>query len=244
VDRPNQAYGMLRAADSARFVGKSRATVCEFGVATGNGLVNMIELAGLITAETGVTFRVVGLDTGAGLPTVDGYRDHPEIWSVGDFAMTNRDDLVKRIGGRAELIFGDIKDTVAGLTASLDPDAPLGFVSVDVDIYTGSVNALKCLDGPAECYAPAVSMYFDDVRNFFHNRWCGELLAIEEFNRGHEWRKIDVDRSLVGRRPGPITPWYNAMYVGHVLDHTFRSAPRPRDPMSLVDHSRFIKSYF
>ena len=83
INRENYAYGMLRAADTARFLGKKKATVCEFGVATGNGLVNMIDLAGPITAETGVEFRIVGLDTGEGLPTVDGFRDHPELWSIG-----------------------------------------------------------------------------------------------------------------------------------------------------------------
>ena len=85
IQRANYAYGILRAADLARFLGKTRATVCEFGVATGNGLLNMVELAELIRAETGVEIRVVGLDTGAGLPTVAGYKDHPEIWSAGDF---------------------------------------------------------------------------------------------------------------------------------------------------------------
>ena len=34
ISRPNYAYGMLRAADLARFLGKKAVTVCEFGVAT------------------------------------------------------------------------------------------------------------------------------------------------------------------------------------------------------------------
>ena len=99
VPRVNYAYGILRAADLARFMGKTRATVCEFGVATGNGLLNMIKLAELVRAETGVEIRVIGLDTGEGLPSVDGYKDHPEIWSVSDFKMTNKEDLLRRIGG-------------------------------------------------------------------------------------------------------------------------------------------------
>ena len=122
ISRPNYAYGMLRAADLARFLGKRAVTVCEFGVATGNGLMNMVELAPQISAETGVDIRVVGLDTGEGLPFVGDYRDHPELWSEGDFAMTNKDELSKRIGDKAELIFGDIKDTVDGFVASLDPE--------------------------------------------------------------------------------------------------------------------------
>jgi hypothetical protein len=243
VDRPTYAYGMLRAADLARFAGKSRATVCEFGVATGNGLLNMIDLAGIITAETGVSFRVVGLDTGAGLPRLDGYRDHPELWSVGDFSMVNKDELTARIAGQAELLFGDIKDTVHDLVQTLDAAAPLGFISVDVDIYSGARSALQCLLGPPELYCPAVSIYFDDIQFFFANRFCGELLAIDEFSRVNTMRKIDQDRSLPGHRSVLVAQWYPAMYVCHVLDHPMRTNPQERHGLSLQDHHVFMKRF-
>jgi hypothetical protein len=241
INRPNYAYGLLRAADMARFAGKKKATVCEFGVATGNGLMNMVELAAIIQKETGVELRVVGLDTGAGLPIVEGYADHPELWSPGDFAMTNKEDLKRRVGDKAELIFGDIADTVDGFVASLDESAPLGFISVDVDIYTGSKSALRCLDGRAELYAPAVSVYFDDTQFYFANRWCGELLAAEEFNQNHPLRKIDEDRSLPGHRPDSITYWYRSMFVCHFLDHELRTKPQVRDKLSLEEHFALMK---
>ena len=243
VSRANYAYGLLRAADLARFCGKRKTTVCEFGVATGNGLLNLIELAVPITETTGVEFRIVGLDTGTGLPVIEGYQDHPELWSISDFSMTNKEQLTARIGGRAELIFGDIKDTVDGFTASLDAEAPLGFVSVDVDIYSGSKSALRCLLGPREVYCPAISMYFDDVQFFFANRWCGELLSIDEFNRDNASRKIDQDRSLPGHRPALNSPWYKAMYVCHVLDHELRAKPRERGGLSLEEHFEFMKRF-
>jgi hypothetical protein len=242
VTRPNYAYGMLRAADLARFLGKRAVTVCEFGVATGNGLINMVELAAKIRTETGIEVRVVGLDTGEGLPEVGDYRDHPELWSVGDFAMTNKDDLRKRMGGKAELIFGDIKDTVDGFVSSLDESAPLGFVSVDVDIYSGAKSALRALLGKPELYTPAVSIYCDDVSFFFANRFCGELLAIEEFNRENAMRKIDQDRSLPGSRPNLMETWYPSMFVGHVLDHEVRQKPRQRGGLSIQDHYAFMKA--
>jgi hypothetical protein len=241
ITRPNYAYGMLRAADLARFLGKKAVTVCEFGVATGNGLMNMVEIAELVQAETGVEVRVVGLDTGEGLPPIADYRDHPELWSAGDFAMTNKDDLRKRVDGRAELIFGDIKDTVDGFVDSLDEAAPLGFVSIDVDIYSGSKSALRALKGRPELYTPAVSMYCDDVRFFFANRWCGELLAIAEFNEENSVRKIDEDRSL-GDRPCRSEPWYRSMFVCHVLDHETRCKPRSREGLSIQDHYAFMKA--
>jgi hypothetical protein len=243
VPRANYAYGILRAADLARFLGKTRATVCEFGVATGNGLLNMVELAELVRAATGVEIRVVGLDTGEGLPAVAGYKDHPEIWSAGDFTMTNKDDLARRVDGRAELIFGDIKDTVGGLVEGLDASAPLGFISVDVDIYSGAKSALKSLLGKPELYAPAVSIYCDDVSFYFANRWCGELLAIEEFNDENAMRKIDHDRSLPGHRPSQNGVWYQSMFVCHVLDHEVRTFAKERSGLSLQEHYELMKHF-
>jgi|SRR5580704_1072818 hypothetical protein len=241
ISRPNYAYGILRAADLARFLGKRAVTVCEFGVATGDGLMNMVELADQVKKETGVEVRVVGLDTGEGLPAVEDYRDHPELWSTGDFAMTNKEELRKRVAGRAELIFGDIKDTVDGFVDSLDESAPLGFVAIDVDIYSGTKSALRALTGRPELYTPAISMYFDDVRFFFANRWCGELRAIEEFNEENSMRKIDEDRSL-GHRPSRNDPWYGSMFVGHILDHETRRKPRSREGLSIQEHYSFMKA--
>ena len=77
INRPNYTYGMLRAADVAKFFGLSEVTVCEFGVATGMGLTNMTEVADKIQAETGVRFRIVGFDTGAGLPPPTGVQRPP-----------------------------------------------------------------------------------------------------------------------------------------------------------------------
>jgi hypothetical protein len=243
LERSNYAYGMLRAADLARFMGLKRVTVCEFGVATGNGLIAMIEHAARIEREAGVSFRIVGFDTGEGLPQIGGYEDHPELWSPGDFAMVNKDELINRIGGRAELLLGDIKNTVSGFVASLSREAPLGFISVDVDIYSATCSALRCLDGPAECYLPAISMYFDDVSFYFANRWCGELRAIDEFNRDHELRKIDNDRALKHRLIETPSLWHSHMYVAHILDHQLRAHPPDRRAMGLEDHVNFMRQF-
>jgi hypothetical protein len=232
---------MLRAADLARFAGKQKATVCEFGVATGNGLMNMVELATIIKVETGVELRVVGFDSGQGLPIVDGYKDHPEIWSPGDFAMTNREELQRRVGDGAELIFGDIAETVGSFVSTLEESAPLGFISVDVDIYSGAKSALQSLTGRPELYTPAVGIYCDDTSFFFANRWCGELRAIEEFNEEQAMRKIDQDRSLPGHRPDHSSPWYRAMFVCHILDHEMRTKTQARQGLSLEDHFAFMK---
>lgn len=240
IHRPNYAYGLLRAADTARFFGKTAITACEFGVATGLGLTNMAQLAEVIQAETGVRIRVVGFDTGSGLPPPTGYKDHPELWSGGDFAMGDPEELRRRLAGKADLVLGDIKDTIGPFTRTLTADCPLGFVSIDVDIYSGTVAALQALGGPAEHYLPAMSFYFDDVGSYFSNESCGELCAIAEHNAAHPERPIHRDRSLPGRRAERFASWYHCMYVAHVLDHPFRTRPRERDSLSLQDHYKFM----
>lgn len=241
VPRANYAYGLLRAADTARFFGKTAVTACEFGVATGRGLANMAALAAEIGAEAGVSFRIVGFDTGKGLPEPRGHKDHPELWSGGDFAMGDPEELKRKVGTGVELVLGDIADTIEGFTASLTPSCPLGFVSIDVDIYSGTVAALRGMSGAAELYLPAVSFYFDDVGSYFSNEYCGELCAIAEYNLAHPMRPICIDRSLPGRRPEGFMPWHRSMYVCHVLDHPYRNAPRERSAMSLEDHWQYME---
>jgi len=239
--RGGYAYGLARAGRVARYFGKQQVTVCEFGVAGGAGLLAMISLAERLGREIGVEYRILGFDTGSGLPDVQGHKDHPELWSAGDFSMPDRDKLLAAVGGRARLVFGDIENTVDAFRESLTPEAPLGFVSVDVDIYSGSRSALRCLTGRPELYNPAVSMYFDDVSFFFANRWCGELAAIGEFNESEPHRKIDLDRSLPGTRPVREAPWYPSMHVCHVLDHEARQRPRPRGPLDIGEHFQFMR---
>lgn len=242
VSRPAYAYGLLRAADCARYFGLEQVTVCEFGVAEGQGLRNMVQLAARIEHDTKVRFRIVGFDTGAGLPEIDGHKDHPEIWNPGDFPMVDKDALIASLEGRAEVIFGDVKDTIAPFTASLAADCPIGFMSIDVDIYSATVQALRCLEGAADTKLPAVSVYLDDVDAYFANDWCGELAAVHEFNAAHDMRKIGPDRSLA-QRPEQRTDWYSRMYVAHMLDHPARQRPRDRKALTIDEHMKMIRGY-
>jgi hypothetical protein len=244
VARANYLYGMLRAADVAKYCGKQSVTVIEFGVASGAGLLNMIHLTPMIEKETGIKLRIVGFDTGHGLPSIRGYKDHPELWRTGDFATEDRDALIRRLDGRAEVIWGDIADTIEPFTNSINPSAPLGFISVDLDIYSATTAALRCLTGQPEKYNPGISMYFDDVSFFFANEWAGELAAISEFNEEHELRKIGPDRSLPGRRPVLSASWYSKMYVCHVLDHEVRENPRDRQQLAIHDHAEYMAARF
>ncbi len=213
-------------------------------MASGSGLFNMIDLAPSVTRETGIEFRIVGFDTGRGLPSVQGYKDHPEIWSAGDFTTDDRDKLLQRLGNRAEVIWGDIADTADAFSNAVDPSAPIGFISVDVDIYSATKSALRCLTNHPEKYNPAISMYFDDTSFFFANEWSGELAAIAEFNQENSLRKIGRDRSLPGHRPVKAESWYSKMYVCHILDHEARQNPRNRPQLEIGAHAEFIASQY
>ena len=244
VPRAGYAYGVLRSADVAKYFGKTRVTVVEFGVANGAGLLSLVELARLIELETGMAVRVVGFDTGQGLPPPNGHKDHPELWRRGDFATADRDALVDQLAGRAEVFWGDIQDSIAPFMETVDSAAPLGFISVDVDLYTSAKAALQCLTYPPDKYNPAISMCFDDVCTFFANDWAGELAAIAEFNDEHPERKIGPDRSLPGRRPVRAESWYSTMYVCHIFDHEARRKPRDRQMLTLDAHDEFMSSRF
>lgn len=240
VERGPYAYAMLRAADLARFCKRDRVTVCEFGVATGNGMRNLVSLSKEVTELTGVTFDIVGFDTGEGLPQlVGGHKDHPELWVEGDFAMADPKALIASLEGRGRMIFGNIADTIQQFAEALTPEAPLAFISIDVDIYSGTVEALKCLERTPDRYLPVVGVYLDDCLGYFANDWCGELAAVHEFNAAHEMRKIGIDRSLSGR---PKERWHEQMYGAHILDHELRQKPAARTAMSLEEHADFIRS--
>ncbi|BDW88323.1 hypothetical protein MACH01_10900 [Thalassospira tepidiphila] len=221
IKRASYAHGMIKAALYAREIGVSSISAIEFGVSTGGGLMAMERIARLIEDEYGIKVHVVGYDNGKGLPDPVDYKDHPEIWGKGDFVMFNKDQLLENVKD-SEIVFGDVKDT-AGEREGWYRSNPIAFISIDVDYYSSTMSCLEALKFHPDCYLPAVSMYFDDISFFTANRWCGELLAIDDFNAANEKRKIDIDRTLPGNRPYQNVGWYRNMYVGHILDHTLRS---------------------
>ena len=55
---------------------------------------------------------MVGFDTGTGLPHPRDYRDHPEHFMTGDFAPTDKDQLIRRLPENCSVRYGDISATV------------------------------------------------------------------------------------------------------------------------------------
>jgi hypothetical protein len=242
VERPAYAFGLLAAADAARFFGASRITAVEFGVAEGAGLLNLCALAPQVTRETGVLIDVHAFDRGHGLPAPRDHRDHPELWTAGDFPMLDPESLRSRLPGFANLHLGDIAETLGAFQDRLTPEAPIGFVSFDVDIYSSTVDALRIYEGDPSRSLPVSIAYFDDtlgnpagLGSLLRNRWCGQLRAIDEFNEAHSLRKIDEIRTLKARRPLRHEIWLDQMYGVHALDHPLRNAARRKDPVTMSD---------
>lgn len=243
VHRPTYAFGLLAAADIARFCGIQKIIAIEFGVANGDGLLNLAALAPRVTQETGVEIEIFGFDTGAGLPPLTDYRDHPEIWSEGDFLMDNREELMQKLPANTQIIWGDIAETLAPFMQRLSKQTPVGFVSLDVDIYTSTKNAMRLFQGDAEHCLPVTISYFDDtiggvtrMGSLFRNRWAGQLLAIDEFNAANATRKIDIIRTLKYRRPLHLEPWLEQIHAVHMLDHPARNRLDSRAALTMREH--------
>jgi hypothetical protein len=226
VRRPN-AYSLLHQADKASALGKRRAVAVEFGVAAGAGLLNMAAIAKKVREVTGVEFEIYGFDTGSGMPPPRDYRDHPELYAAGRYPM-DIERLHAALPSNTHLVIGELTDNVPSFLASLTPDVPLAFVSIDVDYYWSTKGALEILAGPPDVYLPTTLIYFDDISLESHNRWAGELLAIREFNLEHETRKIEQFHFLRTWRVFKQARWLDQLHTLHVLDHPTRQAGHGR----------------
>ncbi|MBV8815423.1 MAG: hypothetical protein JO271_13110, partial [Verrucomicrobia bacterium] len=81
--RPDYAYGVYQAALQARALGIPRICAIEFGVAGGNGLLALEDVADQVTKHVGVGVDTYGFDTGTGMPAPVDYRDMPYLWQPG-----------------------------------------------------------------------------------------------------------------------------------------------------------------
>jgi hypothetical protein len=220
IPRQHYAYGVLRAAELAANSGLKAVTIVEFGVAEGTGLMNLCRISHKVSTTTGIGFEIVGFDSGVGMPPPQDYRDHPDLYQEGDFRMIDRDRLKKALPSNARIIFGQLKDTVPPFTESLNPTCPLGFVVLDVDYYSSATIALELLSHPDPTrYLSLPAIYVDNILNPRHNDWCGELLAVHEFNSNQPMRKLARDTFLRSRRIFKNAVWLDQMFLLHVLDH-------------------------
>lgn len=220
IVRQQYVSSILLTADRAKEFGKSGVTIVELGVADGAGLLNMCKIAQRASEATGIDFRVAGFDTGTGMPPADDYRDYPEAYRQGDFAI-NVERLRNALPPFAELIISDVSQTIQHFVRRLSPDHLIGFVTVDVDYYSSAKKSLAILQGEPQKYLPRVVVHLDDIGDEFCSPWSGELLAVNELNRDNEWRKIAPFPMLCARRisrmRAGLTTCSSPMFLGVII---------------------------
>lgn len=222
VLRPQYAFPLLRAADLAKEWGFQSLTVLEFGVASGAGLLNICNIAERVRQTTGISFRIVGFDSGQGMPEPIDYRDLPEIYASGDYPM-EESRLRSMLPSNCELILGPIAETLPPFLDTVSASAPIGFVSVDVDYYSSAKDSLNVFTADATKYMPLVPVYFDDIGDITVNPWVGEWRAIDEFNVENDMRKIVPWNMLRARRICKNAKWIDQIFGMHVHDHEIRT---------------------
>jgi hypothetical protein len=219
-DRPWYAHGMYEAVRLGLILGLPAISVIEFGVAHGDGLAAMEDIAREIRKKFSLQIEIFGFDSGEGLPTQRDYRDVPCVWKRGLYKMDVA--AVRRRLPTAHLILGDVGETVPKFIQDA-AFPPIGFIAFDLDYYTSTMAAFRIFQGPDSQYLPRVLSYFDDIMSGdqqYYSEDVGELLAIREFNetatRNHRIRPIHGwRRSLLLR-----TEWADAMWAYHRFDHS------------------------
>ena len=235
IIRQYHAYSLLEAADLAKQQGKKTVTVIEFGVANGAGLFNIQTIAKKIKKVTGISFNIYGFDTGKGMPVPKSYKDHPDLYSEGDFPM-DFDKLHKALDQNTKLIIGNINETLSIFMKQSFENCPIAFISIDVDYYSSTIEALKVLELKPNQYLPRVLIYLDDLQDKSHNSWCGEMAAVIEFSKKHKFRKIERHQFLRGYRIFKNARWIDHIFTAHILDHSARNTipqKKPKNPVVL-----------
>ncbi len=220
--REAYVWGVVQGLALAKAIGYPRVSVIEFGVAGGAGLLALERIAEQAEKIVGIGIDVYGFDTGMGLPKPKDYRDLPYMWEEGSFAI-DVDKLRTRLQ-RARLMLGLVEETVPAFVRS--SFAPVAFVSIDLDLYTGTKHALGLLEAVPDALLPRIPCYFDDIMGWGYSDYTGERLAIHEFNSEHSMRKIAPHYGLkfFVPRQNVNSIWVECMYFAHIFDHPLYGA--------------------
>ncbi len=216
--RPNYGFCIYNAAQLAKSLGLKRISIIEFGVAGGNGLVNLEQHAEEISKALDIEFEIYGFDMGSGLPNPMGFRDMPYMWAEGFYKMDL--NLLKSRLKFSKLIIGNVKKTCTTFFEDYTP-APIGCAMFDLDYYSSTIDSFNIFNADETNYLPRIYCYFDDIAGSAlraMNNHVGVLRAIEEFNETNSSKKIARIEGLSTSRKIKST-WNNHIYVVHDFEH-------------------------
>lgn len=218
--RPAHAYCMWHAADLALRLGIKEISAIEFGVGGGNTLRILEQYAARIKKDCGVSIHLLGFDTGAGLPSIDGERDLPYWFVSGQYPMD--ESKLRQLLTETDVVIGNINETLQPhLFNNRFP--PIGAIFFDADLYSSTRDSLKIFEQSVERFLPRVFTYFDDVVGSpleLYGEFNGPLLALDHFNRSSSRIKIHLNRNLL---PQSFIRWRYKIYYAHLFDHPLYS---------------------
>jgi hypothetical protein len=215
--RERYYYCVYQAAKLAKRLSYDKISVIEFGVAGGNGLLELEKCAAAASKIINIKIEVYGFDTGEGLPVSVSYRDLPFVWNKGLFKM-DIEKLKKRLTS-AQLVIGDVRETGKTFFEKYTP-APIGAVMFDMDYYSSTIGAFNLFESSQEHYLPRIFTYFDDIlgdSDCLLSDYTGERLAINEFNESHGNMKFSPAYHLITAEK--VRKWYHQIYILHSFEH-------------------------
>jgi len=240
--RPQYVWGVAQGAALARVLGVARISVIEFGVAKGCGLLALEKIAEAVSKLAGIGIDVFGFDTGTGLPPPIDVRDQPNMWYNGQLPM-DQQSLSSALT-RTKLHLGLVRDTLQAFLR--DRPSPIAFASFDMDLYSSTRDALMIFEADHAYLLPRIFLYFDDILGHTYNDFCGERLAIAEFNSSHKRTKLCPIYGLkyfIPRRSAADS-WPDCMYITHIFDHKlYNSLDSINKPVSMeIDGTIVMRS--
>ena len=216
LSRPAHAYCMWYAADLALRLGIKEISAIEFGVAGGNTLRILERYAKRIKKSTGISIRLVGFDTGEGLPTLEGEADLPYWFASGQYPMD--ESKLRGVLHESDVVIGNVNQTIESYLFS-NHIPPIGAMFFDVDLFSSTRDCLSIFKQTAEQFLPRVFTYIDDAVGSnleLYGEYNGALMALGEFNRINARIKIHMNRNLL---PQYFNRWRYNIYYAHLFDH-------------------------
>lgn len=206
VPRPYYGLPIYYSLKLAKSLGYNKVSIIEFGIAGGNGLVNIEYHVKEIKKIIDIDVEIYGFDTASGLPKPKDYRDTPYQWKEGFYKMDI--PALKSKLQFSKLVLGEVKKSLESFEC-----APVACVMFDLDYYSSTVDALEIFKQP---HLPRVFCYFDDVVGnevSLYNEFTGELLAIDEFNQKNDMKLLKY------RGIGKYTAHQDNLFALHDFKH-------------------------
>jgi hypothetical protein len=221
---PQYLYGLLSAARTAMAVGADAFTAIEFGVARGNGLRALERHAEYVEQLFPVKIKLFGFDSGHGLLPPSDPKDSSFALPSGAFAMDEAE--LRGSLQRAELVLGRVEETIGPFMreAAARQLPAIGFVSIDLDVYTGTLAAVRGIADPQRLL-PRVALYFDDLLGYPYSTADSEWAAIDAFN---ESSSLKIGQVFLKHQVGGtsrVLGWPEQFFTLHAFEHPAYNAP-------------------